>query len=371
MKKLKGGTPPGGEEKADSVKKASIKDIAKEAGVTISTVSHVLNDSKNVTPPTAEKVRNAVKKLGYRPNRIARSLRTRSTEAVGVIVPDIKNPFYAIIIQEMERVARQRGFTLILGCTFYDLEEEKHQMQVLMDQFVDGLIFFGGYDCVEHLQYALERNIPVVSVDREIDDPSIPAVLVDNVSATETVVDYLAGRGHRDIGYITFTFDRQTVVRHRYEGFRNGLEKNGLSYNADFVIIDDYTKLKETAGTYELVIKRFADGPLPTAFVTISDLFAYGLIRGLREFGCSVPEDVSVTGFRDNRIGDFFIPKLTTMVQPMEKMGASGMNMLLDLIEQKELPETKIIFHAELLEQDSVAPPRPEEIHRKKAKEKV
>lgn len=359
MKKAGGGPSP-----VESFKKVSIKDIAKEAGVTISTVSHVLNGSKHVTPPTAEKVRKAVKKLGYRPNRIARSLRTQSTEAVGVIVPDIKNPFYAIIIQEMERVARQRGYTLILGCTFYDLDEEKRQMQVLMDQFVDGLIFFGGYDCVEHLRYARERNIPVVSVDREIDDPEIPAVLTDNVTATEEVVNYLVSCGHREIGYVSFSFERQTVPRRRYEGFRSGLEKNGLTYNPDFVIIDDSTKLQEAAGTYKIVKERFSGGVIPTAFVTISDLFAYGLIRALQELGYRVPEDVSVTGFCDNRIGDFFMPRLTTIVQPMEKMGASGMNMLLDMIERNERIDSRIFFQAELWERDSVAPPRTaEHIH--------
>ncbi len=347
-----------GSYQCDSFKKTSIKDIAKEAGVTISTVSHVLNGSKHVTPPTAEKVRKAVKKLGYRPNRIARSLRTQSTEAIGVIVPDIKNPFYAIIIQEMERVARQRGYTLILGCTFYNLEEEKQQMQVLMDQFIDGLIFFGGYDCVEHLQYVRERNVPVVSVDREIDDPSIPAVLVDNIRATEQVVDHLAAMGHREIGYISFSYEYQTVVRHRYEGFRKGLEKHGLEYNPDYMIIDDATKLQETSGTYEIAKKWFAEKPLPTAFVTMSDLFAYGLISALRDLGYTVPRDVSVTGFCDNRMGDFFEPKVTTIMQPMEKMGRSSMNMLLDMVEQREPLETRLFFQAELLERDSVAPPR-------------
>ncbi len=366
MRDASGGTPD-----AENYKKVSIKDIAKEAGVTISTVSHVLNDSKHVTPPTAEKVRQAVDKLGYRPNRIARSLRTHSTEVVGVIVPDIKNPFYAIIIQEMERVARERGFTLILGCTFYDLEEEKRQMQVLMDQFIDGLIFFGGYDCEEHLQYARERDIPVVSVDREIGDPTIPAVLVDNVSATAAVVDYLASLGHREIGYVSFSFEHQTVPRRRYEGFRSGLERNGLLYNPDFVIIDDSTKLEETAGTYKLVKERFSGGVMPTAFVTISDLFAYGLIRGLHELGYRVPEDVSVTGFCDNRIGDFFAPRLTTIVQPMEKMGAAGMHMLLDMIEKNERLETRIFFQAELMERDSVAPPRAAEHINNNRKERV
>lgn len=339
-------------------KKPSIKDIAKEAGVTISTVSHVLNDSKFVTPPTAEKVRKAVEKLGYRPNRIARSLRTQSTEAVGVIVPDLKNPFYAIIIQEMERVARQRGYTLILGCTFFDLDEEKRQMQLLIDQFADGLVFFGGYDCVEHLQYVRDHNIPVVAVDREVDDASIPSVLTDNVSASAMAVDYLAACGHREIGYVTFSYDRQTVVRRRLEGFRVGLERNGLDYNPEYVLIDDSTKLRETVGTYEMVKEYFSERPLPSAFVTLSDNFAYGLIRAIEELGYSVPGDVSVIGFCDNKIGEIYKPRLTTIVQNMEKMGEKSMNMLLDIIEKKRKVETRVVLQADLLERDSVASPK-------------
>ena len=339
-------------------KKPSIKDIAKEAGVTISTVSHVLNESKFVTPPTAEKVRNAVEKLGYRPNRIARSLRTQSTEAVGVIVPDLKNPFYAIIIQEMERVARNRGYTLILGCTFFDLEEEKRQMQVLIDQFADGLIFFGGYDCVENLRYVRDRSIPVVAVDREVEDLSIPSVLTDNVSASAMAVDHLVAAGHREIGYITFSYDRQTVVLRRLEGFRKGLERNGLRYKPEYVLVDDTTKLRETIGTYEAAKRYFTENPIPTAFVTLSDNFAYGLIRALEELGYSVPGDVSVIGFCDNKIGEIYRPRLTTIVQNMEQMGSGSMNMLLDLIEKKRKVDTRLVLQAELLERDSVAPPK-------------
>ncbi len=341
-----------------SYKKPSIKDIAKEAGVTISTVSHVLNESKFVTPPTAEKVRNAVEKLGYRPNKIARSLRTQSTEAVGVIVPDLKNPFYAIIIQEMERVARQRGYTLVLGCTFFDLDEEKHQMQVLMDQFADGLIFFGGYDSVEHLRYVSDRNIPVVAVDREVEDLSIPSVLTDNVSACTMAVDHLASVGHREIGYVTFSYDRHTVVRRRLEGFKRGLERNGLEFNPEYILVDDSTKLRETMGTYEAAKRYFSANPVPTAFVTLSDNFAYGLIRALEELGYAVPEDVSVIGFCDNKIGDIYKPRLTTIVQNMEMMGERSMSMLIDLIEKKRHVDTRVVLQAELLKRDSVLPPK-------------
>ncbi len=340
------------------MKKPSIKDIAKEAGVTISTVSHVLNHSKFVTSATTDKVLTAVEKLGYRPNRIARSLRTKNTEAVGIIVPDILNPFYAYVIQEMERVARERGYTLMLGCTFYKPEEEMVQIDVMLDHFLDGIIFFGGYDFPEHIKYVQKQRLPAVSVDREVSDPEIPAVLVDNVSAMRMAVDHLVEAGHREIGFVSFSYEKQTVVRRRYEGYLQGLEQNGIRHNPEYVIIDDRLRLHETAGTYDIAKKYFQKRKVPTAFVTISDVFSFGLIRALKELGYWVPEDVSVTGFLDNPAGQYMEPGLTTVVQPTEKMGNAAMNLLLDLIEKKEPAETKVFLQAELSVRDSVAPPK-------------
>ena len=133
------------------------------------------------------------------------------------------------------------------------------------------------------------------------------------------------------------------------------MERHGIPYNPDFVIIDDYMKLKETEGTYLLAKKYFSDHEVPTAFVTISDVFAFGLIKALKELGFRVPEDVSVIGFLDNRVGRYFEPALTTVVQPMDKMGNTSMNLLLDLVEKKEPAERRIVFQAELLKRNTVA----------------
>lgn len=336
-------------------KKISIKDIAKEAGVTISTVSNVLNNTKFVREATAERVRTAVDKLGYRPNRIARSLRTQRTGAVGIIVPDITIPFYAYVIQAMERAAIKRGYTIILGCTFYNPGEEEQQVNLMVEQFIDGLVFFGGYDTTDFIHSAQSRGIPVVAVDRETGDPEIPSVLVNNITAVEKAVDFLAEHGHKEIGYFTFGLEKQTVVRRRYEGYRQGLQKHNFPFNPDFVIIDDTTKLRETAGTYASVKKHFKNRRMPSAFITLSDCFAYGLIKAVRELGYSVPKDVSVIGFCDDQIGEYFEPALTTIVQPMEKMGYFGMNMLLDLIENKNPETLNRVLHTDLAIRESVA----------------
>ena len=143
-------------------KKSSIKDIANASGVSISTVSHVINKSKFVSEATTSKVLSAVKKLDYRPNIIARSLRTKKTRTIGVLLPDISQPFFAQVVRGMEQVATERKYTLVLGCTFYDLEEEKKQINSLLDQSIDGLIFFCGYDSYDHIKDAYDNQVPVV-----------------------------------------------------------------------------------------------------------------------------------------------------------------------------------------------------------------
>ena len=135
-----------------SIKKTSIKDIAREASVSISTVSHVINKTKYVTDNTKERVSKAIKKLNYRTDIIARGLRTKSTRTIGVLLPDISQPFFAQVVKGIEESARIRNYTLILGCTFYDIDEEERQMNSMLDQSIDGLMFFCGYDTYEHIK---------------------------------------------------------------------------------------------------------------------------------------------------------------------------------------------------------------------------
>jgi LacI family transcriptional regulator len=166
----------------------TIKDVAKETGVSISTVSNVLNKSRYVKKETEEQILEAVKKLNYRPNMVARGLRLKSTGSVGVIVPDISNPFFAEMVRGMENVARKLGYTLILCCTYYDTEEEERQLNLLRDKWVDGFIFASGYNTDDHIAELMEQKIAVVAVDREITDFWVPSVLIDNVEAAKKAV---------------------------------------------------------------------------------------------------------------------------------------------------------------------------------------
>ncbi len=343
-------------------KAPSIKDIAEEAGVAISTVSNVINKKGMVTKKTSFKVLKAIKKLGYRPNIIARSLRTKKTKTIGVILQDISNPFGSHVIKGMEEVARKRGYVLILGCTFYDKEEENRQVNVLLSQFIDGLIFISGYDNNSLVERIHKKGLPVVVADRELNNKNIPSVLIDNKEAMIKAVDYLCKFGHKNIGYVTFGTEGQTTTRKRYLGYIEGLKKNNLPVKEEYIIIDESLRLKETDRTYD-VMKNFIKGHrLPSAFVTLSDVNAFGLIKALKKSGLRVPEDISVIGFDNVYFSNFLDPLLTTIKQPKKLMGKKAMNLLIDIIEKKNIDDINIKLPTKLIIRDSVSYPAEDNI---------
>ncbi|MCL4415547.1 MAG: LacI family transcriptional regulator [Actinobacteria bacterium] len=341
------------------LKNPSIKDIAKEAGVAISTVSYVVNNKDLVSDKTKKKVLRAINKLGYKPNFIARSLRTQKTRIIGVIVYDISNPFVAQIVNGMEEIVKDRGYIMVLGCTFNDTSEEERQINVMLNQFIDGLLIVSGSDNEKIYKKILKKKVPIVFIDRELESIDYAGVLIDNVEAMEKAVDYLFSMGHKEIGYISYPMEKQTIVRKRYTGYLRGLEKNNIIYNPEFVIIDDEFINKEFEGkdmeiTFKLMKNFIENKKLPTAFITISDIIAYGLIKALRENNIRVPEDVSVLGFDNIMFDEYVFPPLNTVKQPKKMMGIKGMNLLLDIIEGKNVENKHIVLPTEIIKRQSV-----------------
>ena len=333
---------------------SSIKDIAQEAGVAISTVSNVINNSRFVTSQTKEKVLNAIKKIGYRPNIIARGLRIHSTRTVAVIVPDISSSFFSQVINGIEEIARKRNYTMILGCTSFDFNEEERITNILLDSFIDGFIFFSGFDNHELIKKIYDRNIPVVALDKDLGETDIPTVVIDNFAAAQSCVDYLCSLGHKKIGYVSFTYDNQTTVRKRFEGYINGLKKNNISFDPDLVLMNQEMRLHETVSTYETARNFLKKGNIPTAFLTVADMFAFGLLRALKDEGFKVPLDVSVMGFDNILFSQYSDPLLTTLKQPKKLMGNIAMNLLLDIIEGGEVKDKRIIIPTTIIERESV-----------------
>ena len=334
-------------------KHITIREVAKETGVSISTVSNVLNKSRYVKKETEERILEAVKKLNYRPNMVARGLRLKSTGSVGVIVPDISNPFFAEMVRGMENVARELGYTLILCCTYYDTQEEERQLNLLRDKWVDGFIFASGYNTDDHIAELVEQKIAVVAVDREITDFWVPSVLIDNVEAAKKAVDYLCQLGHKRIAYISFPSTNMKTVENRYLGYREGLRANNIPYDPSLVLIAESLRMNEIKESYSVLADFLQLSEPPTAIFVMADLMAIGILRAVKEMGLRVPEDISIMGFDNIAISAFTDPPLTTIKQPKKKMGATAMQLLIDLIRHKRVEKKKILMPTEVVVRQS------------------
>ena len=332
-----------------------IKDVARKAGVSISTVSNALNNSRYVKKETKEKILEITRNLNYTPNIIARGLKTRSTSTVAVIVPDISNQFFAQVIRGVEEVARQRKYSILLACTYYDVSEEKKSIENLRKQFVDGFVFVSGYNSFDHIKELNDDKVPVVVADRELGDIKVPSVLVDNLGAMRDTVNYLHGLGHKRIGYISYTYNNQTTVEKRFKGYRKGLKENKLNFDPDLVIISKNLRLNELEGSCEAVKEIITSKNIPSVIMTASDFIAVGVIRALKELKFKIPEEISVMGFDNIMMSQYTDPLLTTIKQPKRQMGTTAMNLLLDIIEGKRIKEKNIMLSTELVERQSVA----------------
>ncbi len=336
----------------------SIKDVAREAGVSISTVSNALNNSRYVKKETKEKILEISKKLNYIPNIIARGLKTRSISSVAVIVPDISNQFFAQVIKGVEEVARLRKYNVLLVCTYYDVLEEKKSIENLRQQFVDGFLFISGYDSFAHINELNNDKIPVVVADRELKEKKIPSVLIDNFKAMRETVNYLYKLGHKRIGYISYTYDNQTTVEKRFKGYCRGLKDNKLDFDPDIVVVSEALRLSELQGSREAVKQILNSKNIPSVIMNASDFIAVGVVRTLKELKIKIPKEISVIGFDNILMSLYTDPLLTTVKQPKKRMGNIAMNLLLDIIKGKRVKEKNIILPTELIVRQSVVRPR-------------
>ena len=335
-------------------KKVVIKDIAREAGVAISTVSFVLNNSRNVTKKTKDKVLKAIKKLNYYPSNYARGLRTKTTKIIGVIIPDISTPFYSQVVIGLEQAARERGYNIILVNTCYNQKEEEKHVMSLINNFVDGIIFLSGFNNSKFIESLHNLKIPIVLADRTIDNPDIPSVFIDNALAMEKLVDYVYSMGHNKIGYISTDTKDHTVLKERYKGYLNGIKKNNIQFEKKYVFIGKTNRAKTSIISYEKLKEFIKSHKLPTVFITSSDYTAYILVRTLKDKGYIVPKDVSVAGFGNLRFNSFFDPLLTTMKQPKKKLGYESMNLLLNMLNDKKVINKRIKLKTDLIVRESV-----------------
>ncbi len=318
-------------------KRPTMYDVAKLAGVSQPTVSRVLSTSDNparISEKTSKRVLAAVEKLGYRPNVVARSLRTQRTQTIAMLIADLSNGFYQLMARAVQDVARQHDYEVLISNSDHLYENEKHFCEIVLARGVDGAILAPQHLTVEELDhYVSQTHIPFVVLGQHINHPNMDAVYVDDERATYEATRWLIyERGYRSFGYIGVP-ESLPPSRGRLRGFMRAMDEAGLSYESHILRDGDFTleSGKESAHT---LLKR---GAPPSALVVINDLMAIGVMLALQEAGYSIPNDVAVLGFDDITEATIVRPALTTIEQNPRDIGTMLAQALFERLENPNI----------------------------------
>ncbi len=333
---------------------ATMKDVAALADVSITTVSHVINETRFVSDELRTRVLEAMEELRYRPNMLARSLRLGETRTIGLIVPDNANPFFAQVARVVEDAGFDAGYSVILCNCDGKVEKERAYVGVLSAKQVDGIIFMATGGEVEIVDLLREIGIPLVMADRRLDNADVDIVLVDNFRGGYEATKYLVSLGHRRIGCITGPSDA-TPSAERVQGYRRGLEEAGIPVDESLIVRGDF----QYRGGEEGIERLLALEEAPTAVFACNDLMAMGVMTALRKSGLRVPGDVSVIGFDDIPEACVTVPPLATVAQPIDQIGRVATEMLLERIASKESPGSRtMVLDVEVVKRESCGPRR-------------
>lgn len=333
----------------------TIADVAAAAGVHPSTVSRVLSagGTSSIATATARRVTKAAERLGYRPSALARSLRLRRTLTLGMLVPDITNPFFSSIIKGAEDAARERGYNLIL-CNTEDLpEREASYLAVLRERQVDGLLIASSRMGNATITGLRREQFPFVLLNRSAHAAGDLAVLVDNRAGAETVVAHLAALGHRRVAHIAGPSSTTTGAE-RWAGFTDAARAHGLATDKRLLI--EAEAFSEAAG-YAATRTLLARGNALTAIFAANDLIAIGALAAIREAGLRVPDDISIVGFNDIPLAGLLEPALTTVRVPQLEMGRGAAELLVARLEGRQAGPCRVILPTTLIVRASSARP--------------
>lgn len=337
----------------------TIQDVAALAGVSVSTVSNVLNDREGrMRPETLARVKAAIAELGFRPNQSARMLKIGHMPMIGLMVPTIANPFFGVLARWVEEAARARGYGVLLCNTYRNAQREREYAEAFMAQGVRGVILGAAFMTQEHLAPLIGTGMAAVSLDRGSASDGLmrDSVSVDNVLAGAMAVDHLLALGHRHITFVTAPSRSMNRVA-RQEGARAACARAGASFDVHVGATDgDYSESEMVELGCAAAVTLRGQNSASTAFVGVNDLVAIGLLAGLRQVGAEVPKQVSVIGIDGLFLGQYVSPPLSTVAQPMEAIAQAAVEHLLKRMAQLDLAPRQVIFTPELLIRGSTGP---------------
>ncbi|MEU1009245.1 LacI family DNA-binding transcriptional regulator [Streptomyces sp. NPDC005890] len=332
---------------------ATMADVARSAGVSVATVSHVLNGTRPVLPHTRQAVLDAVDALGYTPNTLARSLVTSRTRSIGLAVSAISNPYFTEILQGVEAAALEAGYSLLIADPHDDPRHERKVVQLLHERRVDGMIVAPSADPGDLVGYLRRHAVPTVFLDRLVDAsvpedvppgdgaggaaalgaPGFDQVCAESAAPTALLVTHLAELGHRRIALVAGLPGLSTTSE-RVSGYQEGLAVAGLAYDERLLVSGN----SESAGAERATAALLGLPDPPTALVTANNAMTIGALRALRRHGRSVPDDIALCCFDDFAWADLFSPRLTAIAQPSRELGAHAVRVLLDRLAEPDRP---------------------------------
>ena len=337
------------------MKRISIKDVAKEAGVSTSTVSYVLNSTptETISEETSKRVMAAVQKLGYVPNLNARSLSSSRSNLIGVLIPQTEpgkefmfsNPFYGDLLSSIEYTARQHGYHLLLSGT----KEDQNYLNIAQNRGLDGIIIVGTYPG-ENLNALKKLGVPIVLVDSYVNDDDFHTLGIEDKEGARIATRYLIEKGHRKIAFISGSIRENGVNMKRYQGYCDALKEAGLPLDEQ----DIYSGTVDYEYGLTAVHQYIDRGKKQSAAFITADVISMGVIKGLKQNNIRVPDDLSIVSFDDVYLAEMSYPSLTTIHQDIDEKGRQAVQLVLEAARSKEHQHKECILPLRLVERESV-----------------
>jgi len=318
----------------------TIYDVAREANVSMATVSRVVNGNQNVKPATRKKVLEVIERLEYRPNAVARGLASKKTTSIGVIIPDISNNLYAELTRGIEDIATMYRYNIILSNSDQNETKELELLNTMLGKQVDGIVMMSDH-VTEKVANAIRQSpVPIVLAGSIIQDDSIPTVNIDYFQAALDAIQLFINKGHKEIAFVSGPLDYTINGEFKLGAYKKALQQANLEVNEQFIDATD--------GTYDEAVLSWESfnqkGLVPTAIFAGSDEIALGVIHAIQDSGKRVPEDVEVISFENSKLARMVRPRLTSIALPLYDIGAVSMRLLTKLLNKEEVAEKNVIL---------------------------
>jgi LacI family transcriptional regulator len=330
--------------------KPTIVDIAREAGVSIATVSKAIHNTGRMSIETREKVLTIIKEMNFRPSVMASALKGKSSYTIGLLIPDLSNPFSSEIARSVEDRAKELGYSVVMCNTDYDSEKEAWYISFLEQKSVDGIISASGFQNEELLKDLVERKIPMAMITCDSKTIAVDTVTADDFLGGYIATSYLIGLGHTKIGTVVLDLDSG---RERLRGYKHALTESGIAGDERIIVSSGFRK----ENGEEAAVKLLDSPEPPTAIVAGNDLLAIGVMIAAKERGILIPDQLSVIGYDNTILAEITTPSLTTINQPISDMGRQVMDLIFQEITGVKKIKKRIVMAPELVIRESVKPP--------------